>query len=428
MMTSDQRSTRLRFSLATVATLAIVWPGATRAEYGLRDGDVVVFLGDSITAARTYGKIVENYTLLRFPDRKVHFINAGWGGDTAAGGLKRLERDVFRHGATVLIVAYGINDIGWGTKADAAHKQIYLNAIRGIVEQCKARRVRVYIGSAAVTAENPDTSERGFLQAMCDEGMALARSLGEHSIDIERTMRAVQRKVLAANAASKPQERSTLHAADGIHLSDLGQLAMALAILKGLGAPAEVSAASIDANGPRVVSAVGCRVTNVRGSLGAKNGHLEFDRLDDGLPVNFGLFGALQFRFVPIPDELNRYKLTVASLAPGSYDVLADGRPLGRYSEKQLAAGLNIASATADGWEPGGPWDAAASVLISMTDARDQIASAGRSLDQYLPNHPGRIELDRESREINRRIEALQRGLLMPRPFHFELKPASPQK
>ena len=101
----------------------------------MHDGDTVVFLGDSITAARTYGKIVENYTRLRFPDRKVRFINAGWGGDTAAGGLKRIDRDVFERGATVLIVAYGVNDIGWGLKADAEHKQIYLDAIRGIVEQ-----------------------------------------------------------------------------------------------------------------------------------------------------------------------------------------------------------------------------------------------------------------------------------------------------
>src|SRR6186713_1272619 len=79
-------------------------------EFALRDGDTVVFLGDSITAARTYGKLIENYTLLRFPDRKVRFVNAGVGGDTAAGGLKRLDRDVFAHKPTVLVVAYGVND------------------------------------------------------------------------------------------------------------------------------------------------------------------------------------------------------------------------------------------------------------------------------------------------------------------------------
>ena len=427
-MTLDLRLNIVCFSLLAVLGLGLVCPWMARGEFALRDGDTVVFLGDSITAARTYGKTVENYTLLRFPLRKVRFINSGWGGDTAAGGLKRLERDVFRHGATVLIVAYGVNDIGWGTKADAEHKRIYLDAIRGIVEQCKARGVRVYIGSAAVTAENPETAESGFLQTMCDEGMALARSLGEHSIDIERTMRLIQRKVIAARASSKAEEKTTLHAADGIHLNDLGQLAMAFAILRGLGAPAEVSAAAVDAEGPKVISAEGCRVSNLSGQIGDKAGVLEFDRLDDGLPVNFGLFGALQFRFVPIPDELNRYMLTVASLRHGRFEVLADGRSLGTYNEKQLAAGLNIASATADGWEPGGPWDAAASVLISMTDARDQIANSGRFLDHYLPQQPERLELHRQSREINQRIEALQRALLKPRPFHFVVKRAAPQK
>ena len=49
--------------------LAAAAPGRGRADYALHDGDTVVFLGDSITAARTYGKIVENYTLLRFPGR-----------------------------------------------------------------------------------------------------------------------------------------------------------------------------------------------------------------------------------------------------------------------------------------------------------------------------------------------------------------------
>ena len=258
------------------------------ADFAVHDGDTVVFLGDSITAARTYGKIVENYTLLRFPDRKVHFHNAGWGGDTAAGGLKRLERDVFAQKASVLIVAYGVNDIGWGARADEAHKKLYLDSIRGIVEQCKARGVRVFICSAAITAEDPDRSEHGFLQAMCDEGMAIARSLGEHghrrpAHHAEDPAHGARRPTPQA----KPQDKQTLHAADGIHLNDLGQLAMAFAILKGLGAPADVSAVSIDAAGPRVVAAAGCRVSNLSGNAS----RLEFDRLDDGLPINFGLFG-----------------------------------------------------------------------------------------------------------------------------------------
>ena len=324
-------------------------------------------------------------------------------------------------GATVLIVAYGVNDIGWGARADQEHRQLYLDSIRKLVEQCKARGVRVFICSAAITAEDPDRSEHGFLQAMCDEGMAIARSLGEHSIDVQRTMRGIQRTVLKANASAKPQDKQTLHAADGIHLNDLGQLAMAFAILKGLGAPAEVSSVVIDAAGPVVESASGCRVSGLsrRGDDG-----LAFDRLDDGLPINFGLFGALQFRYVPVPDELNRYMLTVKNLPQGRYEVRAEDRPLGAFTHDQLAEGVNLASATADGWEPGGPWDAQAWVLTHLTEARNQVSLGHRFLDHYLPAHPDRAAIHTQDAEINRSLETLQRRLLRPRPFHFVLRPA----
>lgn len=408
--------------LATLAGLAAAPP--VRADFALRDGDTVVFLGDSITAARTYGKIVENYTLLRYPGRHVRFINSGWGGDTAAGGLKRLDRDVFAHGATVLIVAYGVNDIGWGTKADEEHRQIYLEAVRGIVEACKPRHVRVFLCSAAATAEDPDTAEAGFLQKMCDDGMALAREMGEGAIDVQRTMRAIQRKVRSAAESTKdPKDRPTLHAPDGIHLNDLGQLAMAFAILKGLGASPEVSAATIDLHDSQNPLAEGCTVTNVH----AAANHVEFDRLDEGLPVNFGVFGALQFRFVPVPDELNRYMLTVKNLPDGPYTLHADDRPLGTFTAKQLAEGVNICSATADGWEPGGPWDAQAALLIRLTDARDDVAQTLRLTDHYLPAHPDREALRRDAEEANARLVSYQRALVKPRPFHFGIRPAPPK-
>ena len=70
---------RLPFVLGSLCFAASV----VGADFALRDGDTVAFLGDSITAARGYTKIVEHYTLMRYPQRRVRFVNAGKGGDTA---------------------------------------------------------------------------------------------------------------------------------------------------------------------------------------------------------------------------------------------------------------------------------------------------------------------------------------------------------
>ena len=323
-------------------------------------------------------------------------------------------------------MAYGVNDIGWGTKADDEHKQAYLDGIRGIVEACKAHGARVYVCSAAATAEDPERAEHGYLQTMCDEGMALARSLGEHAIDVQRSMRAVQRRMAEGKSKADPKDKDahTLHVDDGVHLNNLGHLAMALAIIKGLGAPAEVSAVAIDAQGPRVVSAEGCRATNLTGDAN----RLEFDRKDEGLPLNLGLFGALQYRYIHIPDEINRYMLTVDNLPSGDYTIQADGRPLGKFSADRLAKGVNLSSATADGWQPGGPWEAQAWSLTNLTEGRSLLATARIELAHHLPDHPRLAEIDAQTRAVNVQVETLQRTLLAPRPFHFVIEKAAEKR
>lgn len=406
---------------ALLSTSAGEASGAT--DFALKDGATVVFLGDSITAARIYGKLIENYTLLRFPDRKVRFVNAGRGGDTAAGGLKRLETDVFAHNPTVLTVAYGVNDIGWGMRADDAHKKAYLDGVRGIVEACRKRGVRVYVCSAAVTAEDPTKAEGGFLQKMCDEGMALARSLGGQSIDVQRSMRQAQRKILAANKRQPDKaKQDKLHAPDGVHLNDLGQLAMAYAILKGLGAPADVSSVEIDAAGAKLTRADGCKVTD----LEVKKERLEFTRLDGGLPFNYGLFYPLHYRYVPVPDGLNRYMLKLTGLADGKYDLSAGGKGLGVLTAAQLAAGVNLATATADPWQPGGPWAAQANVLKSLTDARHEVGMADVHARLDLPSSPAAAQLGKQAAGFDGRIVEMQRAVARPQPYRFSLRKQAP--
>lgn len=392
-----------------------------KAGFALKDGDTLVFVGDSITAARGYTKIVELYTLMRYPERRVKFWNAGQGGDTAAGAVTRLERDVFAHGATVVTVAFGVNDIGWGTKADQEHKQKYLDGIRTIVTECQKRHVRVFICSPAVLHQDPEKAETEFLQKMADEGMALAKSLGAETIDLSRGMREVQRKVVEANAHEKESKNITrLHMEDGVHLNDLGQLAMAWAMLKGLGAEAEVSDAVVDAAAEKVVSATGCKVTDVKKLADG----VTFVRKDFGLPMNLGVLSALQYRFIPVPDTLNGYRLTVKGLAAGRYSVSAAGRGLGTWDAKQLAEGLNISSATADGWQPGGPWDAQSDIVKEIVDARDKLWMGGRVQAQHNDTNPKSASLATDFDRIDQQLTKLARAQARPYPYRFEVRAA----
>ena len=385
-------------------------------DFVFRDGDKVVFLGDSLTAARGYTKFVEHYTLMRFPDRKVRFWNAGKGGDTSAGCADRLERDVFSHGATVVTLAVGLNDIGWGVLADKDHKQKYLDGIRRVVETCQKHHVRVVICSGAITNEVPDKSESGFFQNMCDEGLELARSLGAQTIDLLRPMREVQRRVIAFNEKTKDEKgRVTLHLADGVHLSDLGHLAMGWAMLKGLHAPADVSEAVIDATESKSLSVSGCKVSDIRVS----DHGVTFTRLDSGLPVNRGTFSVFDYRFIPVPEDLNRYRLVVKNLPPGKYDLLADGRKFGEATAAQVASGLNIASLTANGWEPGGPWDSQSCIVKELVEARDKVWWGTRIDELFLP---GRADLRKHLEKLDDEIVEAQRAAAAPRRYRFEIR------
>lgn len=399
--------------------LSFVFAPLTRAEFAIHDGDTVVFLGDSITAARTYGEIIEDYTLLRFPRWNLKFINAGKGGETAHQSLARLDTDVFAHGATVLTVAYGVNDIGWGFKADAEHKKEYLEAIGQIAARCAQHGVRLFICSAAITAENPDTAEHGFLQKMCDEGLTLAKAKNAGTIDVQRSMREIQRRAWAANATKTAKEKAMLmHVADSVHLNDLGQMAMAFAILKGLGAPADVSTAKIDARQAQAGAGENCRISDVRR---IKDG-VTFTRTDDRLPFNFGPLWTLHELYIPFATELNRYMLTVTALPEGQYEVTAGGRGLGRWGADSLARGINLASATTNAWQPGGPWDAQAAALKVFTESRDNLAFARRDMEQTLASSPRTESLWHKTIDVEDNIVALQHATVQPVPVEFVIR------
>src|SRR3954469_13447309 len=106
--------------------------------------DRVVFLGDSITEQQLYTNYAETYLATRFPEMKLTFFNAGWGGDTAPGGLNRLRRDVLDLKPTVVTICYGMNDAGY-VFPDAGIAGRFREALLELVKKVRASGARVIL-------------------------------------------------------------------------------------------------------------------------------------------------------------------------------------------------------------------------------------------------------------------------------------------
>ncbi len=91
-----------------------------------KDGDKILFTGDSITDAGRkrpvgeglwdgvgtgYVRVVDNLLTAVYPDCKLHIMNTGISGNTSRDLLARVEEDVVKLGADYVVFMIGANDI-----------------------------------------------------------------------------------------------------------------------------------------------------------------------------------------------------------------------------------------------------------------------------------------------------------------------------
>lgn len=91
---------------------------------------LLLALGDSVTLGlttnpellqdRTYHALLRTALSRLHPRTAFSSVNAGVNGDSAAGGLRRFQRDVLDRHPDLLIVGYGLNDSGRGPSGLAA--------------------------------------------------------------------------------------------------------------------------------------------------------------------------------------------------------------------------------------------------------------------------------------------------------------------
>ncbi|MDB5353318.1 MAG: lysophospholipase L1-like esterase [Planctomycetota bacterium] len=335
-----------RITLALL--LALASAPALAAEFALKDGDRVVFYGDSITDQRLYTTFVETFVVTRFPKSNITFVHSGWGGDRVGGGGGgpvdvRLQRDVVAYNPTVVSIMLGMNDASYRAfdkKIFDAYAKGYEHIVDTLKEKAPGVRLTLIQPSPFDDVTRKPNFDGGYNAVLIRYGdylKELAAKKGASVADLNTTL------VMATKKAEEADhETAVKFNQDRVHPGPAGQLLMAESLLKAWNAPATVSEVEIDAESGKVTNASNTTATELKA-----NGKISWTQEDAALPFPINLndpVTALAVKSSDILDALDRQMLTVKNAKASEYTLKIDGKDLGKFNRDQLAAGVNLAT------------------------------------------------------------------------------------
>lgn len=322
-----------------------------------RTGDIWCAVGDSITQSGLYHRDVYLFHVTRFPERRIRHLNRGVAGDTATGGLRRLEHDILSPVPSVVTLMFGMNDVTRfayrGDHADPVLRQQRefgiagclrnLRQLSGDIDAAGARVVfltpsifdqsAVFPGGDNVDAVGLEAEGVNTGLGRIAEGVrTLAAEQGAPVVDFHAAMSRLNAE------AQKEDPAFTLVGPDRVHPGGEGHFFMTRVFLEAFNAPGLVSSVEVDA-GER-------SGTVLKGVLEG----LEF--FPEGLSFTF------HARALPFPLEeslrdtsafegfqhrFNQELLRVRGLDPRRYRLSIDGIPVGVFSARALEEGINLA-------------------------------------------------------------------------------------
>lgn len=396
------------------ALLLAASPALGQDDFFFRPKDRVLFLGDSITEQYQYSSTIELYLTTRFPTWNMSFLNAGIGGDTAGGGAGRFQTHVLDEKPTAVTINFGMNDGGYGAFNPASGANFVKNTER-MLEMAQKAGIRVAVLSPNAVDRRIQERFKLYLETQKQFYAPLKDSAAKFGF------RFVDQYAITRNALEKMEtdNAKVIPFGDGFHTSSNGGLFMAHAILTGLNAPALVSDVTIDV-ASKTAQAKGATVEK----LAIANGDITFERTDAALPMPIQKDWVSLLPYVNDLKDLNYCGLKVTGLPAPSYKLSIDGKEIGAYSAKDLAAGVNLGNL-----QSGPLYERGQKVWSAINDKNKLVH--GRFRGVVMGNVPEWLqdvakerrpaELQKRSEQIAERQAAIYK-MVQPETVRFELK------
>lgn len=377
---------RLIVGLLTASAFA----GSGRAalqKFYLRNGDRVLFYGNSITEQRYWTVAVETYVRTRFPDLRVKFLNSAVGGATVTGNWTApvdlsLRRDVFPFKPNIVTIMLGMND-GHYQPFDATTFNTYKKGYEHIIQSLQAHLPGVRIVLIEPTPWDDITQKPSYPHNpnhAPDGYDSVIRRYGEfvQKLGAEDHLRVVDFHTPLINLMKEAKQADPALAGKiipgRVHPGPSTELVMAETLLKAWNAPATVSRVAINAATSTTMEADNARITG----LTARRGQLAWTETDNSLPYPIMTLHSTKWPqfppdpwggwteeiFWPMPPldsptvnpvaamvmklsgmypALDSETLRISGLKGARYALRIDGNLVGTFGTDQLAHGINLA-------------------------------------------------------------------------------------
>ncbi|MBI1372400.1 MAG: hypothetical protein GC159_06525 [Phycisphaera sp.] len=324
-------------------------PAPVAVSLDLKDGDTLMFLGDSITHQCLYTQYVEDYYYTRYPKMRVHFYNSGVSGDFAGDALNRFDGDVAAIKPTYVTILLGMNDGSYQQwNADIFGKYEHdMNTLMDKLDALGAKIIPMKPTMYDLRAYN-DRKPNEWKHPKDPAGAQVYNAVMAYygawvqQAGIDRGLGTIDlySPLNAFTVAGRANDPHFTLIPDAIHPGPAGHAIMAFTMLETAHPDRTVSSVTAQLRGDtwNVTAGKTGEVTDVSGD----DKSLTFTFAANCLPWVLPEEAALGFELTKAGHKMSNEKIRVVGLAPGKYDLKIDGASVGQYSHTQLAAKVEL--------------------------------------------------------------------------------------
>jgi lysophospholipase L1-like esterase len=412
------------FAALSLLPVRAVAQNSAAENFALKDGQTVVFYGDSITAQRLYTRFAEEFVLTRYPNLHIHFVNAGVPGDTTYGGYagamkERVQRDVAPSHPAMITVMLGMNDGGYvpeSAKIDAVFRKGYSDLLDEL-ERDNPNAALTVILPTPYDEITHGTEFPGYSKVIDQNAKDVAEIAAQRKVFNGKPIAVVDfhGALVAAleRAKAKFPELAPLLIPDRIHPADSGHWIMASTLLAAWNVNPVVSSVTISAERATVIASQRTSITKLNKTATG----LQWTQLDEALPLPLDFNNAMTKVLLGVSDiaKLDEETLSVDALSPGRYQLFIDGKPIAIFSREELERGVNLALLKT-------PMLDQARGIDWYEDRRATLDQARFILSAETTQKPDPAAAEDRLRAAEEELAATIRTKLPPKEHNFELR------